>query len=168
METKEIIKEKQTKKELFLEIFRFLIVGGIATVVDYFIFYLFRQWLLPPTLIGGRVWDNTSLIIATGLGFCFGLLVNWILSISFVFKQVQDKEKSTSSKSFLIFTIIGIIGLGITEVGVLILVNVFPTIKIFNTITFLNLAWKEWVAKCIMTLIVLVWNYLGRKLIIFK
>ena len=64
-------KEKQTKKEVFLEIFRFLVVGGIATVVDYAIFYLFRKWILPPSLISGKVWDNTSLTIATGLGFCF-------------------------------------------------------------------------------------------------
>lgn len=168
MQENKIETNKQTKKELLLEIFRFLIVGGIATIVDYAIFYLFRKWILPPSLIGGKVWDNTSLTIATGLGFCFGLLINWLLSISFVFKQLEDKEKSTSGKSFLIFTIIGLIGLGVTELGVLLLVNLFPTIKIFNTVTFLNLAWKEWVAKVIMTLIVLVWNYLGRKLIIFK
>ena len=33
---------KQTKKQLFWEIFRFLLVGGIATLTDYAVFYLFR------------------------------------------------------------------------------------------------------------------------------
>ena len=32
---------KQTKKQLFWEIFRFLLVGGTATVADYFVFWLF-------------------------------------------------------------------------------------------------------------------------------
>ena len=30
---------KQTKKEIILEILRFLIVGGIATISDYLVFY---------------------------------------------------------------------------------------------------------------------------------
>lgn len=88
-----------TKKQLLLEILRFLIVGGLATLVDYAVFYLFRKWLLPPALIaesGG--WDTASLVIATALGFCAGLTVNWILSVRFVFRNVKDKEKSRSKK----------------------------------------------------------------------
>ena len=93
--------QKMTKKQLLLEILRFLIVGGLATLVDYAVFYLFRKWLLPPALIaesGG--WDTASLVIATALGFCAGLTVNWILSVRFVFRNVKDKEKSRSKKYF--------------------------------------------------------------------
>ena len=32
---------KQTKKQLFWEIFRYLLVGGIATVFDYLAWYIF-------------------------------------------------------------------------------------------------------------------------------
>ena len=39
---------KQTKKQLFWEIFRFLLVGGTATVADYAVAYIFYHWLLPP------------------------------------------------------------------------------------------------------------------------
>lgn len=70
----------------------------------------------PPALIaesGG--WDTASLVIATALGFCAGLTVNWILSVRFVFRNVKDKEKSRSKKSFAVFALIGLIGLGITE-----------------------------------------------------
>ena len=156
----------QTKKELFWEIFRFLLVGGTATVVDYAVFYLFRQWLLPASL-GGAAWNVVSLIIATALGFCAGLVVNWILSVKFVFRAVTNKEEAHSKKGFAIFSVIGLIGLGITELGMLLLVHIFPTITLFGVTKFL-LPWDEWLAKVIMTCIVLVFNYVGRKIFVFK
>lgn len=154
---------KQTKKELFWEIFRFLLVGGTATVFDYAVAYLFYQWILPASVVG-NVW---SLIISTAFGFGVGLTVNWILSVHFVFRQVKDKKQSSSKKSFLIFTIIGLIGLGITEIGMF-AVNVLPTITLFSSPTFLGAEWKWWIMKCVMTCIVLVWNYIGRKIFVFK
>ncbi len=161
--------QKMTKKQLLLEILRFLIVGGFATLVDYAVFYLFRKWLLPPALIeGSGGWDTASLVIATALGFCAGLTVNWILSVRFVFRNVKDKEKSRSKKSFAVFALIGLIGLGITELGMHLGVSFLPEIKLFSTTSFLGLAWKEWIMKVVMTCLVLVWNYLGRKLFVFK
>ena len=157
----------QTKKQLFWEIFRFLLVGATATLVDYAVFYLFRQWLLLARLMEGGTWNILSLIIATAFGFGAGLLVNWILSVKFVFRAVKNKEESSSTKSFFIFAVIGLIGLGITELGVVLLVHVFPEITLFGTTAFL-LPWKEWLAKIIMTCIVLVFNYVGRKLFVFK
>ena len=157
----------QTKKELFWEIFRFLLVGGTATVVDYAIFYLFRQWLLPSTLFAGAVWDVCSLILATAFGFCAGLLVNWVLSVKFVFRAVKNEEEAHSKKGFLIFTVIGVIGLALTELGMVLLVAVFPEITLFGVTEFL-LPWEEWLAKAIMTCIVLVFNYIGRKIFVFK
>ena len=157
----------QTKRELFWEIFRFLLVGGTATVVDYAVFYLFRQWLLPAALLDGNTWNVISLVIATAFGFCIGLLVNWILSVKFVFRAVKNKVEAHSTKGFAIFSIIGLIGLGITELGMLLLVHIFPTITLFGVTEFL-LPWKEWLAKAIMTCIVLVFNYVGRKIFVFK
>lgn len=156
--------KKQTKKQLFWEIFRFLLVGGTATIVDYAAAYVFYHWLLPPSIIG----QTPSLIISTAVGFCFGLTVNWLLSITFVFRQVTDEKASRSKKSFLIFTIIGLIGLAITEVGMHLGVTMLPEITIFKTTEFLGEAWKWWISKVVMTCIVLVWNYVGRKVLVFK
>ena len=155
---------KQTKKQLILELLRFLIVGGTATVFDYAVAYLFYQWLLPPRVVGGTL----SLVISTALGFCVGLIVNWILSVKFVFKDVKNKKESRSKKSFVIFTIIGVIGLGITELGMHLGVSFLPDVTLFSSQTFLGTEWKWWIMKVIMTCIVLVWNYVGRKLLIFK
>lgn len=158
---------KQTKKELFWEIFRFLLVGGTATIVDYFVFWLFDGVLFP--LVSDAAWWTTvSLILSTALGFCVGLVVNWLLSISFVFRQVKNKEEATSNKAFMIFTIIGVIGLLITEIGILVLVAILPEFSLFGSTALLGTSWAKWLAKVIMTCIVLVWNYVGRKLFVFK
>ncbi len=158
---------QQTKKQLIFEILRFLIVGGTATLVDYFVFWIFDGVLFP--LISTATWWSTvSLIVATALGFCVGLVVNWLLSVSFVFKQVKNKEEASSKKSFAIFTIIGVIGLAITEVGMLLLVAILPEFSLFGTTELLGTTWATWFAKIVMTCIVLVWNYIGRKLFIFK
>lgn len=156
----------QTKKQLFWEIFRFLLVGGTATLVDYFVFWIFDGLLFP--LFMPQTWHWFSLVLATALGFCVGLIVNWILSVTFVFKHVKDEKEAKSKKSFTIFTIIGVIGLGITELGILLLVAVFPEITIFGVQALFGTAWEKWIAKVIMTCIVLVWNYLGRKIFVFK
>ncbi len=155
--------ERQTKKQLFWEIFRFLLVGGTATVVDWAIAYLFYTWLLPPALIG----EVGALLLSTALGFCVGLVVNWLLSVSFVFREVKEEVRATSGKSFLTFTAIGVVGLVISELGML-LVPVLPAFELFGSATFLGAAWSWWSMKAVMTAIVLVCNYIGRKLLIFK
>ncbi len=158
---------KQSVKDLFWEIFRFLLVGGTATLVDYAVFYLFRQWLFPQNLFYWSGWNTVSLIIATAFGFCVGLIVNWILSVKFVFRAVKDKEEASSKKSFWIFALIGVIGLGITELGIVLLVHILPEITLFGVTEFL-LPWDEWLSKILMTCIVLVFNYVARKTFIFK
>ena len=165
--TTEEVKVKQTKKQLFWEFFRFIMVGGTATVVDYFIFWLFDGVLCPLISTEGW-WQTASLVLATALGFCFGLIVNWMLSVRFVFRHVKDKEKATSKKAFMLFTIIGVFGLLITEVGVLTLVAILPEFPLFGVTQILGTTWAKWTAKIIMTWIVLVWNYVGRKLFVFK
>ena len=64
--------------------------------------------------------------------------------------------------------IIGVIGLGITELGMHLGVSFLPDVTLFSSQTFLGTEWKWWIMKVIMTCIVLVWNYVGRKLLIFK
>ena len=159
----------QTKKQLFYEILRFLLVGVIATVVDYFVFWCLDGWLfklIMPT--HQKAWETISLALATGAGFCVGLFVNWILSAHFVFRAVQDKGKTRSKKSFWLFTLIAIIGLILTEIGVLVLVAVFPQVTLFGRTELFSTAMEKWVAKAIMTCLVLIWNYIGRKLFVFK
>ena len=148
---------KQTKKQLFFEILRFLIVGGTATLTDYLIAFLFYRFILPP-----------SVIISTAAGFIAGLTVNWFLSVYFVFKQVSDEKKAKSGTSFIIFAVIGAVGLAVTEIGMYFGVKYLPEISLFGSTLFLGTEIKWWLCKVIMTALTLVWNYVARKLFIFK
>ncbi len=159
---------RQTKKQLFWEIVRFLLVGGAATLVDYAVFWIFDGLLFPLLPKQSETAQTVYLVLATALGFGVGLSVNWILSVRVVFLTVKDGEKARSKKSFAVFAAIGLIGLLLTEIGVVLLVAVLPEITLFGVTELLNTAWKKWLAKGIMTLLVLAWNYAGRKLLIFR
>ena len=115
-----------------------------------------------------------NLILSTSLGFIFGNIVNYILSIIFVFKGAKEDKSTQTIKAFLIFTIIGVIGLGIkvlVQTGGNYLMSLIID-WLFNNI--FNFSYSVWVwlldtfVYCVATLIVLIWNYVGRKIFIFK
>ena len=165
---KQVFTPKQTGTQLFWEIVRFVLVGGMVTLVDYLCFYLVRAWILPESLFSSGTWNAFSLAIATAVGFCVSLCVSWNLSLLFIFRAVKNKEKASSKKSFFLFAVIGVMGLILTEIGMLILVHTLPEILFFGRTECFGLPWTEWLAKMVMTFIVMVFNYLGRKLFIFK
>ena len=147
--------EKQNKKQLLAEIGRFLLIGGFATIVDYALFYLFNLVILT------GLKENINLAISTFIGFVSGLIINWVFSARFVYRY----NKKTTNKQFLLYLLICVVGLGLTELGMLLAVPAFD--KFYLTIIIKFDFWKLFF-KCLMTLIVLILNYLGRKFLIFK
>ncbi len=147
------------KPTLFGEILRFILVGGLATVIDFLVMgvtlYFFEPSLYPSffNVFYGALGEPQTIatLFGTGLGFVFGLLANYLLSIIFVF---NEKGKSKSLKGFLVFTFFSTIGLLLHEVGMFVFFD--------------RLGLNEWIVKIVMTLIVLVYNYVTRKLFIFK
>lgn len=97
-------------------------------------------------------------------GFCAGLLVNYILSIIFVYQNTKTNMKTTDKKVFIVFTVLSLIGLLITELGMLLANHLIAVYFDTSSIKVLY----EMGAKVIMTAIVLVYNYISRKVIIFK
>ncbi len=91
---------------------------------------------------------------STVCGFLAGLVVNYILSLVFVFTQAKNRRKGRSIGAFLCFGIIGALGLLWTELGMWLGVAVLQFDYRF--------------VKLFVTAAVLLWNYLGRKLIIFR
>lgn len=148
---------KQSKKEILLEILRFLIVGGIATICDYAVFYTLN------IVAFNRSKDFWPIFCATASGFIVGLLVNWFLQ-KFVFKYI-DESQTKSKKVFIKFVVLSLIGLGITELGIELASPLYDTVTwhIFIDFDF----WKLFF-KCLMTGIVLIINYIGRKIFVFK
>jgi putative flippase GtrA len=163
------VNEQRSKNNgLFGEILRFLLAGGIATACDYAVYLLFRMLIIPASLLPGNpTWDVCSAEISTALGFLTGLIINWILSVVFVFKGGRRSVGLTSKSDFIKFTVIAIIDFVFTELVVglgVLLIHPFP---LFGTEVFLSLGWNEWLMKVIATCIVLVFNYFARKKWIF-
>ncbi len=168
----EEIKENFVKKfyhehhDLLWEIFRFLLVGGFATLVDWGVSFLVAAIL--PDMFLFSTW-NFKTVISTGLGFIVGLFVNYFLSIVFVFKNKKDENEGKSLKDFALFALIGVLVLLFQILGIFLIDDLFFTKGIhFTTILIGNLTWSYIIAKVVMTAVGLVLNYVFRKIFIFK
>lgn len=147
------------KYPTFTEFIRFVIIGGFSTLIDMFVMgvvlYIFQPNNYPNffnVFYGATLNPSTiSTIIGTGLGFICGLVFNYIFSILFVF---NNKGNSKSIKGFVIFAVFSLIGLFIHLFGMYLGYDV--------------LGINEWIVKITLTLVVLVYNYLTRKFVIFK
>lgn len=159
---------KEKLKILLYEFLRYIVVGGIAFVADFGSLYVFKEFVFH------KLGNPYDIYLATAVGFILGLIVNYVLSLKFVFTQAKDQGKGRDTKSFVIFAIIGIIGLGLTELGMHIgCVSLKPQLD--DCLTYIgNLLGYDLVkhgyllVKCFVTALVLIWNYAGRKIIIFR
>jgi putative flippase GtrA len=98
---------------------------------------------------------RSAILLATALGFSAGLVFNYILSLVFVFRKANEKAKQHKIRTFVLFAIIGIIGLLVTEFCMLIGIHI------------LGQKWYPGV-KIVTAGIGLIWNYVARKIFIFK
>ena len=153
-------------KKIILEIIRFLLVGGLATLVDWAISF-FVTSITPSVMVGNL--DITHTVLSTACGFSIGLLVNYFLSVVFVFKDKKDENSGKSFKDFLVFTLIGVLVL-LFQFLLIYLVNDLLFVKGMEWTVILigNLTWGYIIAKVLATAIGLVLNYIFRKIFIFK
>jgi putative flippase GtrA len=133
---------------ILAEFFRYVLVGGSAFVVDIGILYAAKTYIFYGLGAAG-------ILIAAACGFIAGLIFNYIFSITFVFKETNDNVRKHKVRSFIIFTIIGVAGLGLTEF------LMYAGISVFGQRLYLAV-------KVVTAGIVLIWNYGARKLLIFK
>ena len=126
----------------FLQFFRYAFVGGIAAIVDFALLFILTDYF--------GLFHMISAIIA----FLGGLITNFTLSKILVFNSKVVEARVNSFFEFLSYAIIGIIGLGITEV----------ILYIFTE----KIGLYYMLSKLIATFIVLIWNYLARKMLIYK
>ena len=134
------------RQQLF-EFLRYAAVGGAAFAVDYGLFFLSKEFIF-------NALGNTGVYMATALGFIAGLVFNYVLSILFVFKSAREQNKGKSVGAFLLFALIGVVGLLLSEGGMALF---FGAIGIHYMIS-----------KALVSGIVLIWNYAARKYLIFR
>jgi putative flippase GtrA len=127
-------------KNGFLQFFRYVFVGGIATIVDWGVYYLLSE-------VAG-----IHYLVAHVVSFFAGLITNFVLSKLLVFKA--NEAKVNPVLEFVGYAVIGLIGLGLSALIIFLLHG--------------KLGLNNMVSKIISTLIVLVWNYVARKLILYR
>ena len=123
-------------KKLFIQIFKFGIVGGVAFLIDFVFLYLFREFCHFPVLV-----SNTFII------FVFLLFNNYTASVRWVFDVNKEKD---AKKQFVIFIIFSVIGLLIND------------LIMWVSVDFLHVYYL--LAKIVATAVVMVFNFVTRKM----
>lgn len=175
-------KKDKRNKSLLLEIIRFGIVGVICAVIEMAFQYVIINYICKPTGLfdNGTAGYYGSWAIAYTFSFIVSVLVNYVLSRVFVYKNVSKDADTKSAKAFWIYFWLAVggwlIGLGIFELLVLLCnlcfgISVDPDMtKGFSDAQNAgNMVFWSWlIIFAIKTLIVMFYNYLTRKIIIFK
>lgn len=124
-------------KKLFLQVVKFGVVGVIAFVIDYSLMVLFVEVFH---------WNE---IVSTGLSFTLSLIVNYLLSMKYVFKT---REGMSKSKEIIIFVITSVIGF---------LINI---LVMWIGTDILNISYL--IDKLVATVVVMIWNFIFKKLLL--
>lgn len=125
----------------FIRIFRALFVGGVSMIFDMAALFFVTSVLHLFYQIG---------VVA---GFFVGAVVNYILTHFWVFSRVKISRKK-HTQDFILFGIIGVIGLLLTMGLIFILYE--------------QLAFSLFVSKILSAILVFFWNYGARKVLIFE
>lgn len=124
--------------KLIKQILKFGVVGGIAFLIDYSLLYILTEYAKIPVLYSSII------------SFSVSVIFNYILSTKWVF---TTKEKQTL-KDFIIFVLLSVIGLGINQ------------LIMYLGVDKLNIYYM--IVKLFATAVVMVYNFISRKLIIEK
>lgn len=137
-------------KKLINQIMKFGIVGALAFVIDYGVYVLLANGL------------QINYLIANIFGFTLSLIFNYLMSMKFVFERKEDTDKR---KEFITFTILSLIGLGINELIIFGCVD-----GVYLNSAFLqekiDIGLAKQAGKIVATGIVMVYNFISRKIFI--
>ncbi len=148
-------------KNLFAQIMKFGVVGAVCFGIDYIIGYSVMKIIVK--LGGGTLFELASMA-GSALGFTVSVIINYILSFKFVFERKEDLDRR---KEFVVFIILSVIGLGLNQLIIWICVGpVYGNIAFLRNILNYDLAYTG--AKVIATAIVMVYNFVTRKIFLEK
>ncbi len=124
--------------KLFKQLFRFGVVGFTAFLIDAGLLYVLTEYL------------HIYYLISSIISFIVSLAYNYILSIFWVF----DVKKKQTYKEVLLFAILSVIGLGVNQ------------LVMYLGVDLLNIHYM--LCKIIATIIVMIYNFITRKIFIEK
>ena len=144
-------------KKLFDQFIKFGVVGFISFCIDYCLGLATLNLIMAFT---SESFFEIASVIASAVGFGISVVVNYILSFKFVFERKENLDRKAE---FVIFVVLSVVGLIIN--AIIIWVCVGP---IYNASTFLQQSASYNVvytgAKLIATVIVMVYNFVTRKM----
>ena len=148
------VEEKNNSNLIYWEIFRFAIVGLVAAVFDFALSYIIQFVIFK----GNQ--NILVTILSTAGGFIIGVVINYLMSTFMVYKAAKSNF-SKSLKGILFFVGLAIVGLFI-GIGL----QTFLYNYLFLTVGVKFFSYP--IDFIIRTLIVMIYNYISRKLLIYK
>ena len=129
----------KTTDDFFVQLFRYVFVGGLAFLVDYGLLFALTEYV------------GLHYLLSATCSFLAGLIVNYLISITWIFNQSKLKNKWME---FTIFGLIGVVGLGLNNLFLYLLTD--------------KLGVHYMISKIVVAAIVMLWNFIARKVILFK
>lgn len=129
---------RQRTDNIFIQMFRYVFVGGTAFVVDFFFLYFFSDICGIYYLISGV------------LSFIISVLVNYWMSTKWVFNQDNIENKVLE---FNLFLAISTLGLVFTEILLWLFTDVFGLYYL--------------ISKVIAAILVMFWNFIARRIMFY-
>lgn len=123
----------------------YFFVGGVAAIVEWVMFFIFANVL------------QINYFVSTVIAFIFSTTANWILGRITTFKDNNTYKDKKAKEAILVF-VVSAIGLLFN----LILMYLFVTVMGFDS------SLGKTLSKIAATGIVFIWNFLIRKLVIYK
>ncbi len=126
-------------KKLLAQIIKFGFTGVLCFVIDYCLLLFFTELL------------SINYLISSALSFSISVIVNYILSVKFVFSV--DKQAS-KGRNFILFIVFSVIGLGLNQ------------LLMWLGVDILNQDYRF--IKIAATAVVMCYNFITRKLFLEK
>lgn len=185
------LKKEESRVSKGSEVFRFIVVGVLCTIIDFLVQYGFGRLFVNNLSLEGKVGDvlgwgsYVATAIGVTVGFLVSVIVNFIFSRKWVFQNVEKEKNFNTAAYFWKYTGLSFGGL-LLGVALQMLMVWLCNATLGWQLTldpyqvsmgeeikklFSNGSIQDWgfiIVFCIKTLVVLFYNYFTRKLLIFK
>ncbi len=123
----------------WIQLFRYFFVGGVAFAVDFGLLWLLTEWC------------GLHYMLSATLSFIAGLAVNYTISVLWIFGKHTLRNRIAE---FIIYGIIGVVGLGLNAAIIWLLTESLNVHYLFS--------------KIFSAAIVFVWNFTARRYLLFR
>ena len=130
---------KEATTDWKIQFFRYVIVGGFSFVVDYGLLFVLTEYA------------GFHYIVSATLSFISGLVVNYLLSTRWIFR---NSKLSSTTVEFIIYGAIGVVGLVLNNI----------LLYLFTDVLHIHYM----ISKLITAALVMGWNFVGRRVILFN